>query len=49
MNKILSVIQTNDERFWKRLTIGLLALIAVLSLAQPAVAHHPFGGEAPNN
>lgn len=49
MNKILSVIQTNDERFWKRLTIGLLALIVVLSLAQPAVAHHPFGGEAPNN
>lgn len=49
MNKILSALKTNNEGFWQRLTIGLLALLALLSLAQPAVAHHPAGGTTPSN
>ncbi|MDR9403413.1 MAG: HupE/UreJ family protein, partial [Halothece sp. Uz-M2-17] len=49
MNHLLSAMKTNHERFWKRLTIGLVALITLLTLAQPASAHHPFGGQTPSN
>lgn len=49
MNKFLSILTTNNDRFWKRFTTGLGALIILLSLAQPALAHHPLGGQTPSN
>ena len=33
----------------KQLGFGLLAITAILSLAQPAFAHHPLGGSLPSN
>lgn len=48
MNNLLSSI-TIDDRFWKRLTFTLLSLLALFTLAQPALAHHPSGGETPSN
>lgn len=48
MKQFLSSMTIN-ERFWKRLTISLIAGLALLTLAQPASAHHPFGGETPSN
>ncbi|PSO49698.1 MAG: urease accessory protein UreJ [Cyanobacteria bacterium SW_9_44_58] len=48
MKQFLSSITIN-EQFWKRLTISLIAGLALLTLAQPASAHHPFGGETPSN
>jgi len=49
MNKILSSMTKINDPIAKRLSIGLLALIALLTLVQPANAHHPFGGETPSN
>lgn len=48
MKQILSSITINDQ-FCKRLTGSLLTLLALLTLAQPASAHHPLGGETPSN
>lgn len=33
----------------KQLGLGLVALTAMLSFAQPALAHHPLGGRLPSN
>ena len=33
----------------KQVGFGLIAAIAILSLAQPALAHHPLGGNLPAN
>jgi len=49
MNKIISLITQSNDTTWKRFSIGFFALIALLTLVQPANAHHPFGGQTPDN
>ncbi|MFW6367806.1 MAG: HupE/UreJ family protein [Halothece sp.] len=39
----------NNNRFQLRLTVALITVWSILSIAQPAVAHHSFGGETPSN
>lgn len=48
IQSVFSSMTFNDQ-FWKRLTITLLVALALLTWAQPANAHHPFGGETPSN
>ncbi|MEM8807243.1 MAG: HupE/UreJ family protein [Cyanobacteria bacterium P01_G01_bin.38] len=54
--KLLSILGDRCSRFDSlglnylgRLLLGLLALVGVLSLATPALAHHPLGGRLPAN
>ena len=42
-------LMTLNDQSWKRLTFGLFTVLVLLTFAQPAAAHHPFGGETPSN
>jgi urease accessory protein len=52
--RVLSRVTTHNSRLMKGLSTkslsivgGLVGAIATLTLAAPALAHHPFGGQAP--